>query len=628
MTSYRYQALGPLQAGEGSRAFLGLAISADNKARPVVIIWVPEAAEKDPELLAKIKRETEHAANLDHPHIVTVFGFAKLEEGHARVVEFADGESLRKILETCKKMPARVATRVILDACTAIHYAHVAGNDDGEPLVHGDLRPETMLISFQGVTKITGYGALAFAPREIGGQRVKGRRVHSAPEQIIGGREAISIPTDVYLLGIALYECLTGTVPWAEQAEYFDHAVLTLPLPPATPGDLPEKFEPIIQKACAKKALDRFPTPLAMREALEAAAGDEVATDEELAKFLETLFPQSHELRAARRHTIDAGIADFVRRQWAEQERRETTPMMRAIEVPAHLIPPGVPAPIPSKPETPAVAPPAAQVAPKPPAPPAPKPPPERTWTAPEDDDEQPRNDEGSSTPWLIALAVFVAIIAGWWGWKKANEPIPGVDILDTPKPRVIAEVVDAGLPPEQEDVVDAGSAVETAAVDAGQEEAAIDGGASGLAAAEVDAGAAVAPSEVALKIESSPNVELLLDGKPFGRTPWSGKLAPGRKVFTLQSKTLMIKSTRVINLVADPVTQSYTFEKGFVTVKAPEGAAVFIDDNRIGSAPIKGEIPVYEGSHRIQVTVGKSKWAEPFTLYGGQRVSFNVELQ
>ena len=56
MSSYRYQALGPLQAGEGSRAFLGLAISGDNKARPVVIIWVPEAAEKDAELLAKIKR--------------------------------------------------------------------------------------------------------------------------------------------------------------------------------------------------------------------------------------------------------------------------------------------------------------------------------------------------------------------------------------------------------------------------------------------------------------------------------------------------------------------------------------------------------------------------------------------
>ena len=617
MSSYRYQALGPLQAGEGSRAFLGLAINAENKARPVVIIWVPEAAEKDPALLAKIKRETEHAANLDHPHIVTVFGFAKLDEGHARVVEFADGESLRKILETCKKMPPRVATRVILDACTAIHYAHVAGNDDGEPLVHGDLRPETMLISFNGVTKVTGYGALAFAPREIGGQRVKGRRVHSAPEQIIGGREAISIPTDVYLLGITLYECLTGTVPWADQAEYFDHAVLTLPLPPATPGDLPEKFEAIIQKACAKKALDRFPTPLAMREALEAAAGDEVATDEELAKFLETLFPQSHELRAARRHTIDAGIADFVRRQWAEQERRETTPMMRAIEVPAHLIPPGVPAPVAPKPaEKPAAIapPPAPKPAVAPPKPAAPE------WTAPtpEDDEDQPRNDEGSSTPWLIALAVFVAIIAGWWGWKKANEPIPGVDILDTPKPKIIAEVVDAGPPIVKEEIVDAGAAVVEAAVDAGAVEVE-DAGTTAVVAA---------PSELMLTIESSPNVELLLDGKPFGHTPWSGKLAPGRKVFTLQNKPLMIKSTRVITLTNEAISQSYTFEKGFVTVKAPEGAAVFIDDVRIGSAPIRGEVPVYEGSHRIQVTVGKSKWAEPFTLYGGQRVSFNVELQ
>jgi eukaryotic-like serine/threonine-protein kinase len=626
MSSYRYQALGPLQAGEGSRAFLGLAISADNKARPVVIIWVPEAAEKDPELLAKIRRETEHAAMLDHPHIVTVMGFGKLDEGHARVVEFADGESLRKILDIGKKMPPRVAARVILDACTAVHYAHVAGNDDGEPLVHGDLRPETMLISFQGVTKITGYGALAFAPRELGGQRVKGRRVHSAPEQIIGGRDAVSIPTDVYLLGITLYECLTGNVPWAEQAEYFDHAVLTLPLPPATPGDLPESFEPIIQKACAKKALDRYPTPLAMREALEAAAGAEVATDEELAKYLETLFPQSHELRAARRHTIDAGIADFVRRQWADQERRETAPMMRAIEVPAHLIPPGVPAPIPPKPaEQKATA-----AAAKPPPPAAHKPP-ERTWTQPEEDDDGPKKDEGSSTPWVIALAVFIAIIAGWWAWKKANEPIPGVDILDNPQPKV-AMVVDAGPPVEKpvekvevtidagaEELSDAGAAVDDAGMLGATEPEVVDGGAAPVA---------VVVTEVALKIESSPNADLLLDGKPLGHTPWSGKLPPGRKVITLQNKAVSLLATRVIALTQEPVSQSYTFEKGFVTVKAPEGAAIFIDGNRVGTAPIKGEIPVYEGSHRIQVTVGKSKWAEPFTLYGAQRVSFNVEIQ
>jgi serine/threonine-protein kinase len=623
MSAYRYQVLGPLTAGEGSRAMLGLAINAEQKARPVVIVWVPEAAERDADFLAKIRRETEHAAQLDHPHIVTVMGFAKLEQGHARVVEFADGESLRKILEVARKLPHRVAARVLLDACTAVHYAHVAGNDDGAPLVHGDLRPETLLISFQGVTKVTGYGALAFAPREVGGQKVKGRRVHSAPEQIIGGRDAMSVPTDVYLLGIALYECLTGVVPWADQGDFFDHAVLTLPLPPGSPGDIPEKLEPIIQKACAKKALDRYPTPLAMREALEAAVGEDIATDDELVKYLESLFPQSHQLRADRRHTIDAGIADFVRRQWAAQERSETTPMMRAIEVPASMIPPGVPAP---KPPPVAPAPPPVQkAAPPPPPKVAPAKP---AWTQPEEDDE-PKRDQGSSLPWAIALAVFIAFIAGFFAWRKANEPIPGLE-QEPPKPTVTS-VIDAGAVTTPDPVeVDAGS------------QAGSDDAGTVLAAATTDDGTTEAPppmdagvppppvaiSEVLVTIESNPGVDLLLDGKPLGRTPWSGTLPQGRKVFTLQNKSLGINSARAVTVKSEPVNETFTFEKGFVAVKAPEGAAIFIDGVRVGTAPIRGEIPVYEGSHRIQVNVGQSKWSEPFTLYGSQRVSFNVELQ
>ena len=99
MALKRYQALGPLLAGEGSRAFIGLEISKDGRADPVVLVWVPEGADKDPVLLERIKRETEHAAKLDHPNIVRVAGFASLDEGFARVVEFADGESLRKLLE-------------------------------------------------------------------------------------------------------------------------------------------------------------------------------------------------------------------------------------------------------------------------------------------------------------------------------------------------------------------------------------------------------------------------------------------------------------------------------------------------------------------------------------------------
>lgn len=660
--TYRFQALGPLQAGEGSRAFLGLAISPDSRARPVVIIWVPEAAQKDSSLLEKIRRETEHAAKLDHPNIVTVVGFASLEEGHARVVEFADGESLRKVLETAKRLPVRIAAKIVCDACTGVHYAHVAGNDDGSPLVHGDLRPETILISFGGVTKVTGYGALAFAPREVGGQKVKGgRRVHTAPEQIIGGREAMSLTTDVYLLGLMLYESLTGSVPWADQGDFFDHAVLSLPLPPATPGFIPEKLEAIIQQACAKKAADRFPTPLAFREAIERLLGHEIASTEEVARYLESLFPQSHQTRADRRHTIDAGVADFVRRQWAEQERRATLPMMRAIQVP--------PPPPPSA-TNPAPAPAAAAPVPAPAA--AGRPVASRTPSVPlnlpagrpvapekfiepdEDEEETPSPEtpepDGNSGPWLIALALLVAVIAGWWAWNKANAPIPGVDPI--PVAPVVA-AVDAGAaePVAVVSVPDAAVAVSDAAVepsavaitvaDAAVAVAVTDSGMPAPVAPVPDAGRVVvappidagAPAPVVavdaeVTIETTPALDVLFDGKPLGHSPWTGKLPSGRRTVTLQSKELGINAARTITVGGETSTFKFNFDKGSVSVVAPEGAAIFIDGVRVGAAPLKADLPVYEGFHRIMVSVGQSKWNDTFTIYPGQRMTFNVELQ
>ena len=513
--AFRYQALGPLQAGEGSRAFLGLAVSEDNKARPVVIIWVPEQAQTDPALLAKIQRETEHAAKLDHPNIVMVMGFASLEEGNARVVEFADGESLRKILEVGKKMPARIAARLIVDACTGVHYAHIAGNDDGVPLVHGDLRPETMLVSFNGVTKITGYGALAFAPREIGGQRVKGRRVHSAPEQIIGGREAISIPTDVYLLGLTLYECLTGVVPWADQGDYFDHAVLTLPLPPPPPGDVSPDLEKVILKACSKKALERYPHPLALREAIEGAVGKDIASADELAAYLETLFPESHDLRSARRHTIDAGIADFVRRQWSTFDKAPATmPSMPAIVVPP-------PPPVVTK--KPAAQAKASVVAFPPP-----------------DDDHEGRRD--SNLPWVIFAAIIVAAGGIWYAVRISNQPLGQSELNaleNSPGVRLPAPV----------ELSDSGPSMAVTSPpadgDASVPEAAV------VIVPEVVDAAVAAPvtTMVEIELDSSPPVDIVVDGESLGRTPWRGSFPPGRRAISLVNKELGINSPRVLQL-------------------------------------------------------------------------------
>ncbi len=609
MANKRYQALGPLLAGEGSRAFIGLEISKDGRADPVVLVWVPEGTEKDAALLSRIRKETEHASQLDHPNIVRVHGFAALEEGFARVVEFADGESLRKLLDNAHKLPAPFAAKIICDAALGVHYAHMAGNDDGSPLVHGDVRPETLLLSFNGSVKVTGYGALAFAPREIGGQRVKGRRVHTAPEQIIGGREAYSIQTDVYLLGLALYECLTGVVPFADQNDFFDQAVLTLPLTPPPPGEVPEALEKILQKACAKKMPERFATPLLLREEIERAMGP-LPSNDELATFLKTYFPDSDKIRAARRQAIDAGVADYARKVWADKK-------MEPVFTPAGgtpLLPP-VKTPM----ATPAVTMAAAPAAPKPVAPPPQRPMAIDTSVSSGSLSavEPPPRSRTFTIAGVVAAVVIGAI---YFAINTANTPIQKAKPLEETKPSTIVPAV-AEVPIA---VFDAGTP-EPVVVDAGLPEPVV---VVAPPPAVVDAGPVV-PELALVTIDVDPNVELTVDGKVVGRTPWTGRIAPGRKVFQMMNKELGIKTARAITITAgEKNDEKFKLNQGFVTLSAPDGAQVFINERRIGSAPIRGEIRVYEGSNRITVTVGKARWNEQFNLAAGQRINFNVQMQ
>src|SRR5262249_50050448 len=155
-----------------------------------------------------------------------VYGLAAMEEGLARIVEFADGESLRRILDVTRTLPPDYSALVAAEVASGIHFAHLTGDDSGAPWVHGDVRPETVMISFAGGVKVTGYGALAVAPKELYGKRTPGRRSHSAPEQVLAGRQVATVETDVYLLGVLLYECLTGQVPFSAEKD-FDQAVVS-----------------------------------------------------------------------------------------------------------------------------------------------------------------------------------------------------------------------------------------------------------------------------------------------------------------------------------------------------------------------------------------------------------------
>ncbi|MGQ0507642.1 MAG: protein kinase domain-containing protein [Myxococcaceae bacterium] len=587
----RYQPLGPVLAGEGSRAFLGLEVAQNGIARPIVLVWVPEDALGKPEVISQIRRETEHAATLDHPNILKVHGFASLEDGHARITEFADGESLRKILDTAGKLPFRLAARIAADAATGVHFAHLAGNDDGSPLIHGELRPETLLISFLGVTKVSGYGALSVAPKELSGKGVAGRRNHATPEQIIGGRSNILPQTDVFLIGLLLHECISGTVAFAADADAdFERAVVTKPLPALPEAELPATLFKVIEKATAKKAQERYANPLELREAIQDAVGT-LPAQADVAAFLNQHFPETHSSRTARRREIDAGIADLARSQWAAASTSSN----------------GRPTPGATTHRTPTPPPPAR---PRAAAAPAPRPAPVQdnsSRPAPLTDSSELFKTEKPARRFIpfgigavVVIGLVLMIARPSRKPKELVKPAPAVTQPTPPPPS-------SAPPPPEEDPVAALPTPTPAAPSAP------------ASAREI--------SSLALDVD--PDVEVSIAGQSYGQSPINIPLPSGKYLVQLVDKNKGINTNRTV-VIRDgaKTTERVQLAKGFVTVSAPPGAQIFVDARPVGKAPLPRAVSLFEGRHQILVTVGKAKWQQAFSVRANEQLYFNVETQ
>jgi eukaryotic-like serine/threonine-protein kinase len=602
MSSIRYQSLGPLLSGEGSRAFLGLAVSdaPHEPPFPVVLVWIPKDVLKDKSRLDSILKETKRATQLEHPNIVKVYGLTSQPQGLARVVEYANAESLRRLLEAKGKLPVDIAVKLVVEAATGVHYAHLAGNDDGTPLVHADVRPQTLLVTYTGVCKVSGYGALAAAPREVGGRRVPGRRHHCAPEQVLGGRSAVNVQTDVYLLGLVLFECLTGRVPFEDEKseQDFDQAVLNRPLP-ELPDTVPEPVRAVVRKAMAKKAFDRYPSALAFREALEQAL-QPLPTWEPVADLLHQLFPENHPTREARRRLVEKGletVASFASLPPEPAEPGAAPPAPKDFSVPA-AVSGVVPAPAP-------VAQPSAQA-------PAPARTPAAVTPA-------PSRSSAPSAPLFASAA----------GASRAESRSPARVFAVFGAVVVALAVVGAVLFARDrgwtapEGVADAGPDAGTVAA-AQPEDAGSDAGVA-------DAGHVYDPDSgiPALNIIVEPRVGVSLDGQYIGRSPvFSWPVTPGHHLVGLRDSSQLINLTRSVNAADAGVTRAEIFiGKGYINVRAPPGAEVFVDGKSLGKAPLK-DVGVYEGNHHMLVTVNASRWEEAFDIHPNEHQSFVVDFE
>jgi serine/threonine-protein kinase len=683
MSQVHYHPLGPLLAGEGSRAYLGLALEGGVPPRPVVLVWAPPEVARNPELSAELQRETQRAVVLDHPNILRVHGLVSLEAGLARVTEFADGESLRRLLEVRSRIPPAFAALIASDVATGLHYAHLAGNEDGTTLVHGDLRPETVMVSFNGVCKVTGYGALGVAPRERNGRRVRNRRNYSAPEQLLSGREALTARTDVFLLGLLLHECLSGRMPFQDSLEG-DQAILARQLTPL-PSDIPPPLAEVVRRATAPHAQERYATALEFRQAVVAAIGV-LPSAPTFAEFLTSLFPPDRDARATRRQTLEMGLAEVARR---------ASPTGMAAVQPARPSggTPSVAPPRPSGTVAPVLAPPIASIdaeveedieldaalqeedadaidsvmelTGRHTRPGVARPLPRENTTPPfREKPPEPLNREGEEegveaveevgeapapspkrrSRVLLLLGVgamaAAAALGGFFLWNgrpQSSSPpsnmavassvqaAPTSPAVATP-PAVAQATPPAGAPAApvtaQEDGGTTVAGTAGVVVLAGGSAPSMPGGSVVPASGQVEVPTAEqAAVSTRLLLFVVPPVDVSLEGKRLGRTPLEVPLAPGPYLLELSNPAKGVRATRSITVQPQGMTtQRILLGKGTVQVRAPAGSRIFLNGHKAGP-----KLSLYEGEHQLVVTTGKARWEKSFRLEAHQKVTFDV---
>ncbi|MEA3351857.1 MAG: protein kinase [Chloroflexota bacterium] len=226
--------------------------------RTVAIKLLREDFSRDPSFRERFRQEAKAAANLSHPNIVTVHDFG-LDKGHIFIVmEYVRGSTLKELIEQRVRFQPKDGIRLMVQACAGIGYAHRAG------LVHCDVKPQNMLVSPDRRLKVTDFGiarALASIRHDEHSDVVWGSPQYFSPEQASG--KSPSPASDVYSLGVVLYEMLTGRLPFIATtgAELSRLHRDELPRPPREiVPTLSENLNRIILKVLAKEPSTRYRT--------------------------------------------------------------------------------------------------------------------------------------------------------------------------------------------------------------------------------------------------------------------------------------------------------------------------------------------------------------------------------
>lgn len=244
----RYEILGKIGAGGMADVYK----AKDHKLNRFVAVKVlkPEFRE-DTTFISKFRSEAQAAAVLTHPNIVNVFDVGEDDGVCYIVMELIEGITLKEYISKKGKLSVKEATSIAIQVSMSLEAAHSHG------IVHRDVKPQNIIISMDGKVKLTDFGIARAASSNTISSNVMGSVHYSSPEQVRGGYS--DEKSDIYSLGITLYEMVTGKVPFEGDttvAIAIKHLQEEMVLPSVYAEELPHSLEQIIMK-CTQKSVDR-----------------------------------------------------------------------------------------------------------------------------------------------------------------------------------------------------------------------------------------------------------------------------------------------------------------------------------------------------------------------------------
>ena len=329
----KYLLLERIAVGGMAEVFVAKAFGVEGFERLLAIKKILPTMGEDNEFNTMFVDEARIAVQLAHANIVQVLELGKVDDNLFIAMEYISGRDVRQLLERFRKrgrpMPIPQACTIVAKVCEALDYAHRKRDARGTPLgiVHRDVSPQNVLVSFEGDVKLIDFGIAKAESRLQRTQAgiLKGKFSYMSPEQVRG--QAIDHRSDVFAVGVLLWELLCGEKLFTGDSDF---AVLEkvrtgqIPLPRKVNPDIPEPLERVMMKALATEVRDRYQWASELHDALVrfTLIGDMVYGSRQLAEWMREEFHLEFEKEQKRLRSW-LGISD------AEVEVTPSDPMRR-----------------------------------------------------------------------------------------------------------------------------------------------------------------------------------------------------------------------------------------------------------------------------------------------------------